>query len=1127
MNSDVILHILEQSSQGFTPFEILDRLMSLPQYRADSRGSLFSELLSVLQNLRNSQLVTQVSSRWVLLDKQENTSEKPLNECIKQKETESVLEQENNHNVAVSLDSSNLININDSIKTQEIVIDAVLDVPIEKLNLLTRTYNSLKRTKINRIRELKAYSEEELLEIRNFGQNSLADIRSALAKFQPPIQLVKDRAEKLKNTEILNDAVRDCPIYILNLSSRTYNCLKEIGINTLSQLKAYSKEEENLLEIRGFGKTSLAELRSALANFQPTGQIFKNQAELPEWFSLPGMQISTDNFKFPSSRYINISKYPTVSYLIEAFEAGEIALDSEQYETIKDVITPFQALRDASDDYLNWLGSLSHSTLIEVLTKLQWTPDKLKELSPIQILSMIPSDACEITSQFIISGKINSKTFLTIAEEINSFCALLNEPQKIVFKQRLFCKNGSLKSLAEIAKEIGISRERVRQIEFKIIIKRDSTFLKESGLFKIKQVAIEALYSAGCLNTFEQWCQDIAEIYPPGEIDLPSVMNWIMASIPGIHKVKIGSKQIFYVEPFNSQTLENIKNQITEFWKKQRISKRSQLQEMILPFLPEGILNSEQVADTLINTYCHESIPGIFSAAQWDLSDFVYYVLYEAGKALHFSEIAQEIKKLKPNWNTDNCERSVQGLISRHPEIIRSGSGIYGLREWGTMKYGHFREVLLDYLSKQPLPVNAEDIYADLSKSYAVTPATISMNLSLYPNLFKKFGRSNFYGIMGRRYELPEQNLINLLVAKLQSGPVSLSSLEEDADLRSYTPQSIYLYLNVSPLFCQTASNKERNFALSIKGKGQYEPGDLSNIIRNIVNQIREPLHVRDFLLIISNYYAYPPGESTVWKVLNENKDYLKITEAIFILREWMSDEALSPILEDLDQELFRKIVLFTVSSKHQTPTSETLFNWLNFCYKNRFFYRGSLIYAQINPSKLSEEKAREVQKIGKVCQRNGDISGLVIEPEGNSEELKITPNLELEDLRQQAQSAHRTTSEGLGSKPDGKYRIRYVGVGVEVYITKWGGKYNPCARVLEVLVNSEPYDPLRHNPISNNTATLEQRQDALQKLYSATLTAYAQIEPYLQVSIGPRHWGSVGYRHLEPLIEEQTGDVA
>lgn len=53
-------------------------------------------------------------------------------------------------------------------------------VPIEELQLSVRAYNCLKRAQIHSIADLLEYSQEELLEIRNFGQKSADEVIEAL-----------------------------------------------------------------------------------------------------------------------------------------------------------------------------------------------------------------------------------------------------------------------------------------------------------------------------------------------------------------------------------------------------------------------------------------------------------------------------------------------------------------------------------------------------------------------------------------------------------------------------------------------------------------------------------------------------------------------------------------------------------------------------------------------------------------------------------------------------------------------------------------------------------------------------------------------------------------------------------
>jgi hypothetical protein len=55
------------------------------------------------------------------------------------------------------------------------------------------------------------------------------------------------------------------------------------------------------------------------------------------------------------------------------------------------------------------------------------------------------------------------------------------------------------------------------------------------------------------------------------------------------------------------------------------------------------------------------------------------------------------------------------------------------------------------------------------------------------------------------------------------------------------------------------------------------------------------------------------------------------------------------------------------------------------------------------------------------------------------------------------------------------------------------------------------------------NNASPDARIEALQKLYAATLNAYGQVDPYLQIAIGARPSWGVGYSNLKSVLGETT----
>jgi DNA-directed RNA polymerase subunit alpha len=55
-----------------------------------------------------------------------------------------------------------------------------LDKQVEDLDLSVRSYNCLKRAGIHSVRQLVDFSENDLLNIRNFGQKSIEEVKEKL-----------------------------------------------------------------------------------------------------------------------------------------------------------------------------------------------------------------------------------------------------------------------------------------------------------------------------------------------------------------------------------------------------------------------------------------------------------------------------------------------------------------------------------------------------------------------------------------------------------------------------------------------------------------------------------------------------------------------------------------------------------------------------------------------------------------------------------------------------------------------------------------------------------------------------------------------------------------------------------
>lgn len=148
----------------------------------------------------------------------------------------------------------------------------VLETPLSDFELSVRARNCLKKLNIRTVGDLTRISEKQLIASKNFGEQSLNEIRVIMDKLNLKIgqsldgpvtaQFQTIHKEELSPEE---QAIFNKPVSDLNLSVRARKCMTRLGINTIGEL--ISKSTEDLMEARNFGVTSLNEIREKLTGF--------------------------------------------------------------------------------------------------------------------------------------------------------------------------------------------------------------------------------------------------------------------------------------------------------------------------------------------------------------------------------------------------------------------------------------------------------------------------------------------------------------------------------------------------------------------------------------------------------------------------------------------------------------------------------------------------------------------------------------------------------------------------------------------------------------------------------------------------------------------------------------------
>lgn len=148
----------------------------------------------------------------------------------------------------------------------------VLDIPVTDFELSVRARNCLKKMNIRTLGDLTRISEQQLLSSKNFGETSLAEIKEMMTskglRLGQSIQDGQNADVRYRPSQPVSEeqaAVLNKPVSDLNLSVRARKCMNRLGINTLGDLIQRSQEE--LLEAKNFGQTSLLEVKEKLTQY--------------------------------------------------------------------------------------------------------------------------------------------------------------------------------------------------------------------------------------------------------------------------------------------------------------------------------------------------------------------------------------------------------------------------------------------------------------------------------------------------------------------------------------------------------------------------------------------------------------------------------------------------------------------------------------------------------------------------------------------------------------------------------------------------------------------------------------------------------------------------------------------
>jgi len=318
--------------------------------------------------------------------------------------------------------------------------------------------------------------------------------------------------------------------------------------------------------------------------------------------------------------------------------------------------------------------------------------------------------------------------------DINKFITKLtadfNPKQRRVVEGRFGLKTGSRVTLQKIGDELGITRERVRQIEKQITGKLKARVEKEAG--EIIESAKAYLAGAGGVMRDDKFIRDLTHVLgiDAKKTKHPEAKIRFLLIVAGTPNYKDADEEMHAYWYTDEKAKDNFLNFVKKVRKILETSRRDEILEKKI-YLAEC---KDCASGHFLNIPrgFGVNVFGDFGLREWPeiepktVRDKAYLVLKKEGRPLHFSDIAKFIGRFGLSKKPAHVQ-TVHNELIKDNRFVLVGRGIYALGEHG-YEPGTVREVISRLLKKKG-PLSAAEVVRLVNQQRILKENTILLSL--------------------------------------------------------------------------------------------------------------------------------------------------------------------------------------------------------------------------------------------------------------------------------------------------------------------------------------------------------------------------------------------------------------
>ena len=344
-----------------------------------------------------------------------------------------------------------------------------------------------------------------------------------------------------------------------------------------------------------------------------------------------------------------------------------------------------------------------------------------------------------------MSKTTENEQTINLATDVESILAIIDQEREREIITRRFGLFDRRETLEQIGELLGITRERVRQLEKAILTKLKAT--AESGkivpINSVEKVIIRELSEMGRVARV----QDLADRLLGGtsnQLDRARVA-FIAELAPGLSVVDQNDNYFHSVGILEYGDAKKIRSEVDKIVS--AIKKHGEpltieeLHAQLSYEHPNYVRALASVSKLLAHLNDNWGLVKWPTVNPKNIRDKIFVILTENGKPMHFSEIASSIKGSSFK-RKDVTTQAIHNELIKDGRFVLIGRGIYALESWGFSR-GTVADIIADVLKKSPEPLHRDEIVKRVLKSRQVKETTILLNLQS-KNQFKRVAKATY-----------------------------------------------------------------------------------------------------------------------------------------------------------------------------------------------------------------------------------------------------------------------------------------------------------------------------------------------------------------------------------------------